>query len=1251
MNVLESDSFSRWGLSYNGTATVARGRKLFSSTLATGCFAVSTNFIEVRRAIPKGGNIATALGELATSFCPNERSKNILRLKATNNDNSNYAYIAVNEEDKVVGITRVDSFDLTGLAQGNYRVWGISFRGELNANLLGKDIFEVYLADDCYSLSSNSIAVSIGDLNAGIIVSNTGEEAIDLCAANRFLKFTNNQDVVENYAYLLTNERGTIARILLDSNTLDINTIGAGYYELFGVVFTGAFQAKVGDNINSSAFSSGCYDVSRNRLMLLKSEVEIGEITTVAGEKELVYCSNNKIAVKPSNTLFNTVYVLTDENNVIQQISALPNIDIVADAANLRLHAVTFTGNWTAQIGDDFNHVSLSDVCFDRSDNFITIKKINPVGGKVSLSGSSSTSFFACPQESNTLIVSISKTAHQGLNYTFVVVDEADIVQQISTTGVLMFEEAVSGKFNVYGVAHLAPLSVELGDLFADGKDFSPECIDVSENSVEIIWQEPSGGTIKTLTDEAVAYTCPDSEASLVRLKKENTAGSNYEYILATAELEIVGYSNSNFRLDTLPEGNYLIYGIAYTGGLNNQTGEKLDAVPLASGCYSLSTNAVKVFHFTPASTIVATADFSPSVSVCSASNAPAIIEVKNTGDENNAYAYILTDADNKVIAIFDSSKVTLDRNANAARRIWGLSYTGALLLKVGDKVDQATAASGCFAISINYVEVTVRQVVNGNISSFQDLNQVYVCYGDGAPDFVGFYPLEATNASYRFVITDVNNVVLRVMTGNIQNFETTGPITSRVWGVSYTGALSIRAGQNIMTSKLSDDCYALSNNFVEIIRTQLDGGSITINNSTQPIEICAGAGEAQRFTLSNNSRSVARYSYILTDENNTVLQLTQTTTLDVASFEQTVIKVWGVAHTEVLNLKVGDNLFSTTVSTGCYDLASNNLTIRRQLVSAGTISDANGNTEVYVCPDDAIADIVAFRHSGIEQQDYRYVITDDTNKALVILTGDTYNFAGLPAGVYRVWGISFNGEFTATLGMTISAATSLSTNCYQLSENYLAVYRSSPIVDQITTEDGANSKIVYVSDQTLDPVRFNFPQGAGGQPMLIITNTQGIIITVATSDTYEFNDFAVGFYRVYGALFTGESQLKVGAIYNRQNISTGCFATTNNYVQLICAPAGRGGATTSGGNTGLSLLQNPVVADIQLQLRLDEPTAVQIRVFNAVGQVMHQEKINTLSGTNQIDITASNWTDGVYLIQVQTATGIQTISCLKQSL
>ena len=56
-------------------------------------------------------------------------------------------------------------------------------------------------------------------------------------------------------------------------------------------------------------------------------------------------------------------------------------------------------------------------------------------------------------------------------------------------------------------------------------------------------------------------------------------------------------------------------------------------------------------------------------------------------------------------------------------------------------------------------------------------------------------------------------------------NFEGAGSGTCLVWGLSYTGNITVSMGDNALSMPLSDDCFDLSDNFVSVIRDTPDGG------------------------------------------------------------------------------------------------------------------------------------------------------------------------------------------------------------------------------------------------------------------------------------------------------------------------------------------------------------------------------------------------------------------------------------------
>ena len=87
------------------------------------------------------------------------------------------------------------------------------------------------------------------------------------------------------------------------------------------------------------------------------------------------------------------------------------------------------------------------------------------------------------------------------------------------------------------------------------------------------------------------------------------------------------------------------------------------------------------------------------------------------------------------------------------------------------------------------------------------------------SPIVVEFVSNGTSNSNFTYVITDDQNNILGIPPGNSQDFEGAGPGVCRVWGLSYTGTITAAAGDNAATTDLTDGCFDLSDNYIEVIR------------------------------------------------------------------------------------------------------------------------------------------------------------------------------------------------------------------------------------------------------------------------------------------------------------------------------------------------------------------------------------------------------------------------------------------------
>ncbi|MEL6943787.1 MAG: hypothetical protein AAFO82_14075, partial [Bacteroidota bacterium] len=528
-----------YGLSYSGGLKIRRGAKLFSTQLATECFELSKNFITIEKSIPNAGQVATMQGLQAVNFCPGDPS-NRVRFQSSASDENDYAYAAVDADGKILAVTTGDVLDFSEFEAGMYEVVGIAYRGTL-LDIVGDNIDVNYLSDACFSLSKNRVEVRLEELDAGTIEASAAGEVLEACTLETPLSFSTVEAPNSSYAYLIVNESDEIAAILNPDENLNVSDLAFGNYRIRGLAYTRSLTVQIGDDINKGDFSLGCFELSKNTIQLQKTALSANTITTLDGLQAVDFCEDNTFSLNYEAVDYATIaYVITDENQKVVSINESSEVTVDLETANI--YGVAYTGTLALEIGDDLMNTSISDACYQVSETPVSVKKVELEGGTLELL-SGGTDFYACPETTGQLTLQANHQNATGNLYTYLLLDDADIVQAISENGSFSFTEALTGEFSILGVAHLLPLSITLGDAFSTDYSLSEECYDLSNNNIKVVWQEPSGGRISTLTDESEVLLCADTENTLINLKNEDASGANYIYILTDVAGTILAYS------------------------------------------------------------------------------------------------------------------------------------------------------------------------------------------------------------------------------------------------------------------------------------------------------------------------------------------------------------------------------------------------------------------------------------------------------------------------------------------------------------------------------------------------------------------------------------------------------------------------------------------------------------------------------------------------------------------------------------
>lgn len=1233
-----------YGLSYSGGLKIRRGAKLFSTELATECFELSKNFITIEKSIPDAGQIATMQGLQAVNFCPGDPS-NRVRFQNNDTDGQDYAYAAVDADGKILAVTEGDVLDFSEFEAGMYEVVGIAYRGNL-LDIVGDNIDVNYLSDACFSISKNRVEVRLEELEGGTITASATGESLETCRLDAPLSFSTVETPNSSYTYLAVNEKDEVAAIISPDAALDVSNLPFGNYRITGLAYTRSLTVQVGDNINDGDFSLGCYELSKNIIQLQKTALSVGEITTTDGAKEVDFCDKNTFSLSYEVVDYaNTVYVVTDENQNVISINESSEVSVEVETA--QIYGVAYTGTLNLKIGDILTTTKVSDACYQISESPVKVNQVELEGGVLELT-SGGTNFYACPEATGQLMLRAEHQNTTGNFYTYLLLDDADIVQEISEDGTFSFSEAQTGEFSILGVAHLLPLSISLGDAFSSDYILSTECYDLSDNRIEVVWQEPSGGRISTLAGEEEVLLCADATSTRINLMNEEASGTNYIYILTDAAGTILAYSISGFDVANFEDSEFAIYGLAFSGNYKEEEGINITDAVLSENCHALTEQPLTIGNFEPQETFVAAQSLQNDLDICATSDEEIQIEVMNSGDQA-AYFYLLTNEKDQLIAVFEEETITLN-DRNGERRIWGVSASGAITVKEGEVITEATITDGCYQLSTNFLSLKATLLSSTRITSFQEEEQITICYGDGMPNYIGFSTAEETSNEYRYIMTDENDVILRVMQGNIQNFEIAGPRVTRVWGANYTGTLSVRPGQVLTDVAISDACYTLSENFVEITRAQLDAGVISIVGADEGLKLCSAVGEEQLYELSTSTEQNARYSYILVDVMGSVVDVVESSTIDFGAYVQSELNIYGIAHVGDLAVKAGDAIEDSGLSEACYDLAANQISVIRDVVNAGQVTTPDGQTTAFLCPDDNEPDIVVFVNNTESRQDYQFIVTDEDNTVIGLPNSMLFDFSDFIGGSYKIWGLSYTGDLNVGIGDLLVETATLSSGCFSLSKEYLAVEQTTPTADEITTIDGEISKVAYVKDGIPDLVEFMLPNSAGGI-LVVVTNTRDEIVGLSTDGTFDFDPFTVGFYRAYGVAYTGTVLLKVGDTYTGDNVTNGCYQATNNFVQIICAPGNRSNrpsANTDDDST-LGISPNPVAVDFNLSFEQATGGSTQISIFDAIGKRVYYSEFEAYQGNNQLNINVDDLRTAWYLLQIESAEGVKTIPFVKQ--
>lgn len=1180
---LPEGTYRIWGFFYLGEAFAKPGLNAKTDKLASICYALTQNFITVNNSSVSAGVLSFLDGTTKKYTCLAESNLIDTFSYTTTSTSTQYIYAVTDEQNKIMGFLGGTTFDFEDAPKGVYRIWGVSYFGNLLARP-GDIITGVPLTNKCFDLSDNYLEVIRDNAEGGTISLTNGLDYLLSCsgaAGPIFASLQKQSSSLVKYTYLLINPQNNIQEIIL-GNEYDIFGLPAGNYQIWGVSYTGDISAAIGQPFNGAVITNDCFDLSDNFISVSIGRVDPAFITTTADETNLLICANDN---KPNLYEFKAeggrgegfVYLLTDTDNKILKILDTSSFDFeTALLGDCRIWGLSYNGTLLAAPGVNAGSARLSDGCFVLSVNFIHALKISPNAGLVSLSDNA-TNGKACLGDGKPDVFSfITNTQDTGL-YAYLITDENNRILALPERPSADFEGATPGICRVWGVSYLGNITAEIGDIL-DSTDIADSCYDLSDNFITIDRTLVDGGTVSLANGATSSLVCGgDGIPDIREFTFVSAADTSYTFLITDPGNKLLAVLTGNtIDFDVAPAGNCRVWGVSYTGNLVVETNQDITEENLSTECFALSSNFIAIQREIAIGGTVQFTNGDTRALICPEDNRPDVLSFSSSDAvSTGGFVYLVTDTSNTIISVLSEGSYDFDASSVGTCRIWGLAFTGSLLAQPGLDADTAPLSTGCFSPSTNFVEVIKEKPEAGMVSGLDGESLFYICPGDERPNVIDFTNAGAMASQYAYIITDEANDILMVAAGNSQDFNDAPAGTCRVWGVAFTGALTVDTAGNISTAVLSDDCFDVSDNFIEIVKEVPEAGVISIPSGVSSLFVCIGDGKPDIIRLDSLLASNTPYLYVLTDESNTVIEILQSDRKNFDDAAEGINRLWGLSYTGSLLVEVGSTLVNTALSDDCYDLSSNFIELTLSGPRAGNISLPDKTNQLDLCIGDSTPDTVNFLVEGASALPYLFLITDEEGFLLGVIEDNFFDFNRTVDGKIRIYGLSYNGVLSVLPGDNIFNVVRLATDCYDLTEQFIALnlYKvDGGTIGTIGLTNGLSTIYTCAGDRQNDFVPFFHTSSANNAKYnFILTDAENKIVGLINGNQYDFERAGSAVNHVWGVSYNGVLTANLGDVITEVPLTDSCYALSSNFIKVVHTDNIDGGTVTSNGSKSIT--------------------------------------------------------------------------------
>jgi len=364
LSSFQNGAYRIYAFSFLGSLLAEVGDNIFTDQLGSYCYELTTNYVSLNTGAPDAGTIAT---EGPTLVCVGDETADVVTFTNSTDGQDAYVYIVTDQDNIITGISADGSIDFNDYAAGSYFVWGLSYIGNLTAEV-GMDVTSDIMADGCFTFSDGFIAVTASNPDGGIVMLSGSGDNYNICDGTNddILTFEFTTTSQSSYGLVLVGQDNIIIAVIQNAQ-LPVSEVPLGVTYVAGVSYTGTSNLAPGLDILSQ-LSDDCYEFSGNVITLFREEYLGGQLSLENGDTDTTICVANGepdildfVATGVSGGASFT-FVITDEQGNILGFAADGSHDFDdAPQGTCFVYGLTWDGDLLVGEGDNLLETELAN--------------------------------------------------------------------------------------------------------------------------------------------------------------------------------------------------------------------------------------------------------------------------------------------------------------------------------------------------------------------------------------------------------------------------------------------------------------------------------------------------------------------------------------------------------------------------------------------------------------------------------------------------------------------------------------------------------------------------------------------------------------------------------------------------------------------------------------------------------------------------------------------------------------------------